>query len=388
MRIGIMTLWAAFDNYGQQFQVFSLQHFLQKEGYDAYIIRYEYKKDVRSKKWYEYFYTLKYLVDVKYVITKLKNMKQDKNPVFINRGFDKFASENVIFSNEIYHTISDLKVNPPSADIYIVGSDQVWNYSDQYQPYSNKIQAYFLNFGNKDVCRIAYAASFGRDSYGKNLRKYVTPFLKKFSFISCRETQGVEICKSMGISSKLTLDPVFLNKKEDYLSIIKDLKPLENEKYFLLYLLGNATEINYELIDKFASDNECKIVCIPGKGFHQTKYEEIFPTPEEWLWYMNNAQYIVTNSFHGTAFSIILNKNFAVLPLSGKNSLNQNDRIFTMLKILGIDSSVIGFNKNPMESVFDWEKIECIIREKNDEVGLLKYIKEYERSKCRHDEKN
>ena len=57
MRIGIMTLWAAFDNYGQQFQVFSLQHFLQKEGYDAYIIRYEYKKDVRSKKWYEYFYT-------------------------------------------------------------------------------------------------------------------------------------------------------------------------------------------------------------------------------------------------------------------------------------------------------------------------------------------
>lgn len=379
LKVGIMTLWAAFDNYGQQYQVFSLQHFLRKQGYDSYIIRYEYKKDIRRKKWYEYFYTLKYLLDIKYVVTRIRNLKHKDNPIFINRGFDTFAKKNIVFSSRVYHNLSELQLEPPEADIYIVGSDQVWNFSNQYRPYSNKIQAYYLNFGNDDICRIAYAASFAKDSYGKKLKQYVEPFLHKFSFISCRENQGVDICKSMGVSSKLTLDPVFLNNKEDYVSIIKDLKPLENDDFCVLYLLGNATQINYEAIDAFANDNGCKIICIPGKGFHQKKYKEVFPTPEEWLWYINNARYIITNSFHGTAFAILLNKNFSVLPLSGKNSLNQNDRIFTMLKILEIDSSVIGLEKNPMQNIFNWEKISELINEKNEEVGLLKFIKQYEK---------
>ena len=64
MKIGIMTLWGAFDNYGQQFQVYALQHFLRKNGHDAFIIRYEYKKDVRKKKWFEYFYTIKYGINL------------------------------------------------------------------------------------------------------------------------------------------------------------------------------------------------------------------------------------------------------------------------------------------------------------------------------------
>ncbi len=379
MKIGIMTLWDAFDNYGQQLQVFSLQHFLRLHGKDAYIIRYQYKKDVRKKKWYEYFYTLKYIFDFNFIKLKLTDKKRLEKSKSIDRHFYEFAKKYITFSDREYRNIGELKDNPPEADFYITGSDQVWNYSDQYKPYSNKIQAFYLNFGDENIKRIAYAASFGKDKYGKALQKFVKPLLERFSFVTCREMQGINICKSMNIEGKLTLDPVFLNDKTEYLKLINGLNSLEMEQFCIVYLLGNSTVIDFDRIEQYAKEADCKIVFIPGKGFQQHLYKEYYPNPQEWLWYMYNAKFIITNSFHGTAFSILLNKNFSVLPLSGKNSLNQNDRIFTMLKLLEIDSRVIGLKENPVDINFNWKKIEQLIKNKNEEVGLLKFINQYEK---------
>lgn len=376
MKIGIMTLWKAFDNYGQQFQVYALQHYLRTQGYDAYIIRYEYRKDIRKKKWYEYFYTLRYLFDLSFIMTQLRKRFQNQNPKSIDRGFNFFAEKNIAFSEKIYNDIFELQANPPAADIYITGSDQVWNYSDQYKPYANKIQAFYLNFGSDKTKRIACAASFGRDEYGKSLRKYVKPFLDRFDLVTCRENQGVKICDSMGIKSELSLDPVFFNSKEEYLKLIMDTKLLVNEKFCLVYLLGNSTVVDFDKIEKYASENSCKIIFIPGKGLKQNRYEEIFPTPTEWLWYMNNAEFIITNSFHGTAFSIILNKNFLTLPLSGKNSIKQNDRILTMFGLLKISKDFIGLDNEPMKKNFCWKEINNNIIKYNEKVGLLNFIKE------------
>lgn len=374
MKIGIMTLWGAFDNYGQQFQVFALQHFLRKRGHDAFIIRYEYKKDVRKKKWYEHFYTIKYLFDCEFIKSKVQKFFNKVDEKSINRGFSEFADKYIIFSENLYHNFNDLQKNPPEADIYIVGSDQVWNYSSQYKPYSNKIRAFFLDFGKEHIKKIGYAVSFGRDKYGKYLQRFVKPLLEKFDYISCRENQGIKILNSMNIKSSLCLDPVFLNSKNEYLGLIKNQETLENEKFILLYLLGNSTKVDFDKIDEFAKEQNCKIIFIPGKGLKQNRYKEHFPNPVQWLWYMNNAKFIITNSFHGTAFSIILNKNFCVLPLSGKNSLKQNDRLFSMFELLEIDKKFIGFNKENLIQKINWEKINQNIKSKNQQIDLLKII--------------
>ena len=379
MKIGIMTLWGAFDNYGQQFQVYALQHFLRKNGHDAFIIRYEYKKDVRKKKWFEYFYTIKYIFDFGFICNQVKQ-RVYKAPVnSIDRRFDEFANINIKFSENVYKNIFELQKKPPEADVYITGSDQVWNFSDQYKPYENKIQAFYLNFGKDNIKRIAYAASFGKEKYGKALKKYVTPFLKKFDMITCREKQGVKICNSMQIESKLTLDPVFLNDKNEYLKLIDNVNPLENERFCLVYLLGNPTVVDYKKIEQYARENVCKIIFVPGKGFHQNIYEEIYPTPTEWLWYMNNAEFIITNSFHGTAISVILKKQFSVLPLAGKNSVKQNDRIYTMLELLNISSEHIGLEKNPLSIKTNWTSVENNIKTLNRDIGLLAYINREEK---------
>lgn len=374
MKIGIMTLWGAYDNYGQQFQVYSLQHYLRNIGYDAYIIRYLYKNDIRKKRLYEYVYTIKYLFDISYVKNRMSKIVRKPVPEAINRGFDEFSKNYISFSNEIYRSIYELHNNPPEADVYIVGSDQVWNFSSQYKPYMNKVMAHFLDFGSPETKRIAYAVSFGRDHYGRSLRKFVMPLIQKFDYITCREEQGINICKSLGADPKLALDPVFLNRKEEYLKLINTINPLEREKYCLIYLLGNSTNISFEYIDKLAKENNVKIVFIPGKGLIQNRYENNYPNPLEWLWYMNNAEYIITNSFHGAVFSIILNKKFSVLTLSGKNSEMQNDRIYTMMKMLNISDNVYNMTKNPINITFDWKIINKTICHINEGIGLNKYL--------------
>ena len=156
MKIGILTFWWSQDNYGQVLQCYALQKYLRDLGHDVFHIRYSSFKDVnhtplffRLLKAFNPILSFKYLHGKK---NKLKVLYEQKK---CNRYFEDFKKKYILFSGNEYSAFSDLKSNPPSADVYIVGSDQVWNYWNmRLWRYINPLHAYFLDFGSENVERI------------------------------------------------------------------------------------------------------------------------------------------------------------------------------------------------------------------------------------------
>ena len=153
MRIGILTFWWAYDNYGQILQCYALQRFLEKRGHEPFLIRYEYKTEIQNPPVYHKFLKL---FNVKKLVSYLRtlNMKRkiQNEMSFHNRHFDDFRKKYIKFGNKLYLSYKELVENPPEADCYIVGSDQVWNPDCiggiNNSSFENILNAYFLNFGS------------------------------------------------------------------------------------------------------------------------------------------------------------------------------------------------------------------------------------------------
>ena len=135
MKIGILTLWLGVDNYGQQLQIYALQKYLRNNGHDAYLIRYAYQTDIlytseKNKLSKKVLRLLKIFNPIKlktYIANKILLSKVSRINKENSRGFEEFRKKYVHVSEEYYKTYDEIKINPPEADAYIVGSDQVWN---------------------------------------------------------------------------------------------------------------------------------------------------------------------------------------------------------------------------------------------------------------------
>lgn len=218
--IGILTLWESSDNYGQQLQCWALQRELVKLGQSPYLIRYDTSLKIGGKA--KLLHNLKRLIKffLTHIIMSKNRLKvtndqvQEYNTKNEIRKFKEFRDSNIIQSQAFYKNIKELRKQPPKADIYIVGSDQVWSYPLSYE----ESKAYFLDFGSSNVKRIAYAASFSLPSYPENLKRILKKQLEKFDAISVREKTGVNICRDIDVEAQLVLDPTLLLSKNDYLS--------------------------------------------------------------------------------------------------------------------------------------------------------------------------
>ena len=192
----------------------------------------------------------------------------------------------------------------------IVGSDQVWRPKFNY-----RIEDMFLKFAvNLPVKRIAYAASFGVDYWEFSPRQtnVCSALAKKFDAISVREESGVKLCKDyLGVEATWVLDPTLLLKKEDYLPICEEI-PVCGEKYLAVYVLDEN-----ELVTA-TYENEAAVRGLVVKKFHADSKSTL--TVPEWLAMIRDASYIVTDSFHGTVFSIIFGKEFKCVCNEGRGS--------------------------------------------------------------------
>ena len=188
-------------------------------------------------------------------------------------------------------------------DAVIVGSDQVWR-----PMYNSRIEDMFLKFvGNLPVKRIAYAASFGVDDweYSPTQTKVCSALAKKFDAISVREESGVKLCKEhLGVDATWVLDPTLLLDKGDYLPICED-APVCNEKYLAVYVLDE----NEQVISAYEKEAAKRGLVV--KKFQADSKSTL--TVPEWLAMFRDASYVVTDSFHGTVFSIIFDKEFKCL---------------------------------------------------------------------------
>lgn len=229
-----------------------------------------------------------------------------------------------------YNTLDSLKNMPPLADLYIAGSDQIWNsnYNNGRDP------AFYLDFGSINIKRASYAASFAINAIQEDRKPFVKNQLKKFDYISVRERTGLEILRNLGINDAfLVNDPVFLLDKEKWLHLLNHSRKykLPCEDFILLYdFVGD------ERIEKFVKvlsvEKNLKIVSV--NDFEKRKYADINISnagPLEFLNLIRCASCIVSNSFHATAFSVILEREFYVFSLQGHdNSTRMSDFLATI----------------------------------------------------------
>jgi hypothetical protein len=170
MKIGIMTFWWSDDNYGQILQCYALQKYLRDAGHDAYLIRYDPRGDYEKKLWDKVIRALNPIELFFYLQRRIRNKKIIKKNKL--RKFNEFRDKYIRQSERIYYHYNDLVPDPPEADVYIAGSDQIWNiFSLPIQQVKKRLRAYFLDFGKPDIKRIAYAASFGKETVGYEFSK-------------------------------------------------------------------------------------------------------------------------------------------------------------------------------------------------------------------------
>lgn len=383
MKIGIITYWITRSNYGTVLQNYALQTFLRSFGFETFLIRtdiplgcsrLDYYKSLLQKNGFFslacYFKSRLFCKIARKISSENKNDDKRNFPDFVNKNFNPI---------KIFRSLSELESDCPMADIYISGSDQVWNtYGENYNTVSEQIKAYLLSFVPDSAKKISCAASFGKSSLAMEFESLFKKELSRFDFISCREKSGVEICKRLGFENAvLQQDPTMILSSDEYKKIAsKSLVP--KKPYILLYLLGNDTDFSTRRLKQFAKLKNLEVVYVPANEAQKINfYKKTFPTVEEWLGLYENASAVVTNSFHGTVFSLIFNKPFLSVHQTGKFE-DQNVRIDSLLEDFGLKNRIFSGDFEKLFSSVDFEKVNKRLEEIRKCSPFVEWIKKME----------
>ncbi len=357
MKIGIVTLWNTQTNYGGVLQNYALQKYLSIQGHSPFLVRYKHRSVILLFKSF-----------IKKILGK-KDYVQNKVVEYEQRCFDDFRKDHTSFTKQEFNSVKQLNHNFPEADVFIAGSDQVWNYNT----FDGSGDPYFLDFGhNRKFARIAYAVSFGSIKVRPKFLKYISPRLKKFDAISCREYEGVDICKMAGIDLddlKTVCDPTILLTKDNYNQVVDNHYDVSGN-YIMTYFLGWKTDIPKNEIISFAKKYDFQLRYVPSQGMDYTFFGVTpdYPTIPQWISLVRGAKHLVTNSFHGTVFAIIYHIPFIVIPV-GRSKERMNSRITTLLKKIGCEERIYkdGNLEENLKKNINWNKVDACLQSWRDE---------------------
>lgn len=335
--IGILTYHSGF-NYGACLQAYALQNTLKKMGYKSEIINFEKDDFVASREMF-----CRHPRRMKEIIKNVSRMPYWTSLHKREELFNRFTFD-VLHSTPRYRTEQEVKDHAKEYDCIICGSDQIWNLSKKHDaPAANPI--FFLNFP-KEQRRVAYAASFAKwvSEAPKHENEFM-PWLKQFDAISVREQSGVNYLKSVGIDCEITLDPTVLLDSEDYDAICKE--RLISEKYILMFgwntnqnLIAAAKKVSRELNLPVLN------IVPPPRGMFCGIKRKLDIGPREFLSMIKHAEFVVTNSFHGTAFSTTYEKPYVSI-VSG----NPDTRMASLLNQLGLSDHLVTKDKVDVEAM-------------------------------------
>jgi hypothetical protein len=304
-------------NYGATLQQYALLEVLKELGYEAKTINYNppYLSN-HFKLWaVPHTYQKNLFLKLAYISLKLPrrilSLKRKKS-------FDIFENKYLSILPKNYSSNEELKDDLPLADIYICGSDQIWNSFF----HNGKDPAFYLNFVPDSKLKISYAASFAIERVEEDLKPFVESMARRINHISVRETSALNILNDLGISNAIqVLDPVFLISRDFWISTFTNKIP---EKYILIYDFDSNKQIE-KIANKEAAKFGFKIYTVNKniKYAHKNFNNE---GPDKFLSLLNNAEFILTNSFHAVCFSLIFNKKFVVV--------NRTEKINTRMKDL------------------------------------------------------
>lgn len=330
MKIGIITIHFGV-NYGSALQSYALSRFLKNHGFNAEVIDYIPNRYGPRN----------------YLITTGHQFNLMQKALFIAAAFPfrfynryvfrRFARQHLPLSRP-YVNYAELEQFAQDYDVYITGSDQVWNrdYNGEHQ------RAYYLTFAPDHRPKIAYAASFGRSELEAEEANEVGPLLRRLQSISVREESALPIleqCQAKGIH---VLDPIFLLSRQDWEEFAAR-RPLK-EKYVFIYALGRDYERPFEFASQIARSLQCKVVI--STFYRKTNHPKLdrcftYKNPNEFVSMIYHSEHVVTNSFHGIAFSIKLNKQFTALGTESYNS-----RLESILSVTKLNRRLVSLHED------------------------------------------
>ena len=363
MKVAVITRHAI-TNYGSLLQAFATQQVIENLGHECEII--DYIRDDES-----------YREREKTLLRRKPEWNTNpikkavylalRQPESIAAG-RKFAAAQIKYLKRSMRNRSpeQLAANPPAADVYMTGSDQVWG------PVENGSydQSYCLSFTKEGDKRIAYAASFGHTNMTPELEVYYRKWLSRYHRIAVREDSAIEIVNGLGFQADQGIDPTLL-LDSSYWS--KLLRPIKHRKYVLIYQLHNDKRLG-KYGRAVAKKLGLPLVRISA-SFHQIAREGRFvwcPEVGEFLSYIKNAECMITDSFHGTAFAINFNTSFVeVLPNN-----NTGTRNMSILKLTGLSDRILkDYDDIALaEKKIDFSRANQIIAEKRE--ASLKILKD------------
>ena len=341
--IGIITFHES-SNYGAILQSFALQSFLRNYGHEVRIIDYK-----NAERQYAQVHGFKRIRSVVWNKT-FRIFFDDKNRLVKTNDF---RTNQITLSEDSYTDKQTILNNPPEFDCYITGSDQVWNKRN-----NNGDTTYFLDFAPSDKRRISYAPSFGAGKMNDDYLELIKPYIEKIDCLSVRETSGAEIIQKLcRRSAQVVCDPVFLLTREQWQKIMKT---PEDPGYILCYYMPGDKIVEKAILDiskNIKNKSGLRIVNIGKKDYDKLKFWE--PNrydygPEEFVGAIASAEYVVTNSFHGTAFSVLFGKKVFVpyrTDLPKEKALNT--RMVELLKMAGRENSLVPCSTEIKLELFD-----------------------------------
>lgn len=340
MKIGILTL-PLHTNYGGILQAYALYKVISSMGHKVSLI---------DGKMYEISSLREKISVYLWKVLTFLRLREGKHPQL---QMQDLMSEIIPFiDNNIPNIISPSDIKSTTFDAIIVGSDQIWR--GEYSP----LLPYFLDFASKwNIKRIAYSASFGVTDWNIPDKQLIIckELVKKFDLVTVREKEGLEICRNkLDCESQWTIDPTMLLHTESYISLIKDVSSKAKDK-ILTYVLDDNKEVK-KIINSISSSMNKEVfnLSLPSKN-------NINVSVETWLRSFYDCDYVITDSFHGTVFSILLNKPFCVYI----NKERGSSRFETLLEFTGLLSRVISSQDDlpSLSEKIDWNRVNNKIEE-------------------------
>ena len=353
MKIKTLTTYDVY-NYGAALQAYALMTYLSNLGNDVEIINYQ--PDYLTRK-YDYKWVNPESAMSRYAVTRvlyrILKFLQRQTTIGRKRAFDQFTRDCLRTTQCRYSSFDELSANPPESDLYIAGSDQIWNVFYE----AGRDPAFYLEFVQQGK-RASYAASFSYLDIDEANMKRISNSLHKFTAISVREHHGLELLSQMGLKGTWVLDPVFLLPVDEWerLANIK----IPSDKYLLVYDFERNSALQ-DFARTYAQRRGLKIYSI-NDTYPLPYADRNFSSagPREFVGLIRHCAAFVSNSFHGTAFSILFHKPVFVF---NRRRHKVNSRMESLLGIFELDDCLI---KSPasaekaMERIFDYDKIESI----------------------------
>lgn len=378
MKIAILTQ-PLYTNYGGILQAYAVQKILRDKGHDVVTLDTQGKVQEPLSLFMQFrcfaatmFGYLLGRVEKKYIFWPCNNNL--RNRLLIRVSMRAFISK-ILKLSPVIQTDDDIKkyVGEQGFDAFVVGSDQVWR-----PMYSPNIGWFFLNFlpEQSKVKRIAFSASFGTSDweFSKELTNYLKPLAKKFDAISVRETSGVDLCKNyLGVQAIQVLDPTMMLTIQDYAKLVNmDKQNTQSMKGFIFSYVLDTARGKQKVVESISKTLHYPVLSFNTKGFYGPYASRQYalkhaPKPvAQWLRGFQEAEFVVTDSFHGTVFSILHHKPFVVLT----NNARGTARIETLLRTFALEGrlveSVTDCNKEWLLDGIYWDSVDMILNTKRE----------------------